>query len=147
MSKPARGARPLTALQLTRAVMAAAEYKKARDVVRLDVRKRTSIADYFVVCEGDTDRQVRAIADGIMTSLREQGVHPLRLDGYQEAAWTLLDYDSVIVHIFLPGERSYYDLESLWRTTSRAVASAWRARARPSLAATRTRRVRQARAR
>lgn len=127
--------------------MAAAESKKARDVIRLDVRKRTSIADYFVVCEGDTDRQVRAIADGILSALREQGVHPLRLDGYQEAAWTLLDYDSVIVHVFLPGERSYYDLESLWRSTSRVIASTKRAGAQPSRASARVRRVRQARAR
>ncbi len=137
--------RQLTALQLTRVIMAAAESKKARAVVRLDVRKLTAIADYFVVCEGDTDRQVRAIADGILMALREHGVRPLRLDGYQDAAWTLVDYDSVIVHIFLPGERTYYDLESLWRRTSRTVAG--RGRLQPSVASARTRRVRQARVR
>jgi len=111
----------MRSLALSKAIEAAAGAKKARDIVRLNVQKRTSIADYFVICEGDTDRQVRAIADGIMDSLKSQGVEPLQVAGYQEAAWALLDYDSVIVHIFLPGERGYYDLESLWRAPRRTA--------------------------
>ncbi len=96
-----------------------AEDKKAWDPVVLDVAGLTTVADYFVICEGDTDRQVRAIADAMLERLREQGVRPLRVDGYEDATWILLDFDSVIAHVFLPGERSYYDLESLWSAASR----------------------------
>ena len=81
----------------------------------MDIRQKTSIADYFVICEGDTDRQVRAITDSIIEAGKGKGVRPLRIAGYGEGSWVVLDYASVIVHIFLPGERSYYDLESLWR--------------------------------
>jgi len=104
-----------TPLQLSRLIADAAAEKKARGVVRLDIRQKTSIADYFVICEGDTDRQVRAITDSIVSACKEKGVRPLRTAGYQDGSWVVLDYASVIVHVFLPGERSYYDLESLWR--------------------------------
>ena len=97
----------------------AAEDKKAWDPVIVDVRQRTTIADFFVICEGETDRQVRSIADGIVERARELGTRPLRIDGYEEASWVLLDFDSVLVHIFLPGERAYYDLESLWAAAAR----------------------------
>ncbi len=104
-----------TPLQLSRLIADAAAEKKARGVVRLDIRQKTSIADYFVICEGDTDRQVRAITDSIVSACKEKGVRPLRTAGYEDGSWVVLDYASVIVHVFLPGERSYYDLESLWR--------------------------------
>lgn len=105
----------MTPLQLSRLIADAAAEKKARGVVTLDIRKKTSIADYFVICEGDTDRQVRAITDSIVEACKAQGVRPLRTAGYEDGSWIVLDYASVIVHVFLPGERSYYDLESLWR--------------------------------
>ena len=92
----------------------AAAEKKAWDPVVIDVREQTSVADYFVICEGDTDRQVRAIADAMVERAREEGIRPLRVDGYEDASWVLLDFDAVVAHVFLPGERSYYDLESLW---------------------------------
>jgi ribosome-associated protein len=104
-----------TPLQLSRLIADAAAEKKARGVVRLDIRQKTSMADYFVICEGDTDRQVRAITDSIVAACKGKGLKPLRTAGYEEASWVVLDYASVIVHVFLPGERSYYDLESLWR--------------------------------
>jgi len=113
----------MTPLQLSRLIADAAEEKKARAVVRIDIRQRTSIADYFVICEGDTDRQVRAITDSILEACREQGVRPLRTAGYAEGSWVVLDYASVIVHIFLPGERAYYDLETLWRAPRKPVAA------------------------
>ena len=90
----------------------------------LDVSDKTGIADWFVICEGDTDRQVRAIADAMVETARAHGVRPLRVDGYQDATWVLLDFDSVIAHVFLPGERSYYDLESLWSATQAKRGSA-----------------------
>lgn len=109
----------MTSLQLSRLIAKAAAEKKARGVIRLDVRERTSIADYFVICEGDTDRQVRAITESILRAGKEQGIRPFHIAGYEEGSWVVLDYATVIVHIFLPGEREYYDLESLWRAPRR----------------------------
>ena len=103
-----------TPLQLARLLKGAAADKKAWDPVVIDVRDQTSVADYFVVCEGETDRQVRAIADGMVEAAKEKQLRPLFVDGYDDASWILLDFDSVLAHVFLPGERSYYDLESLW---------------------------------
>jgi len=114
----------MTPLQLSRLVADAAAEKKARDVVRIDIRQRTTIADYFVICEGDTDRQVRAIADAITDACEAKGIRPLHVSGYADASWVVLDYSTVIVHVFLPGERAYYDLEALWRSPAmRAVQS------------------------
>ena len=106
--------RRLTPLQLARVLRSAATEKKAWDPVILDVREQTSVADYFVITEGETDRQVRAIADGMVEAARDKDRKPLAVDGYEDAGWILLDFDSVLAHVFLPGERSYYDLESLW---------------------------------
>jgi len=101
-------------LQLARLLRSAAAEKKAWDPVVIDVREQTSVADYFVICEGETDRQVRAIADGMVEAAKAKDRRPLAVDGYDDAGWILLDFDSVLAHVFLPGERSYYDLESLW---------------------------------
>src|SRR4029077_1490317 len=109
-----RSPKGLTPLQLARLLRGAAKDKKAWDTVVIDVREMTSIADYFVICEGETDRQVKAIADGMVEAAKEKNVRPLAVDGYADATWILLDFDSVLAHVFLPGERSYYDLEGLW---------------------------------
>ncbi len=111
--------RRLTALQLARLLKSAAAEKKAWDPVVIDVRDQTSIADYFVICEGETDRQVRAIADGMVEAAKAKDQRPLAVDGYADAGWILLDFDSVLAHVFLPGERSYYDLEALWAPAAR----------------------------
>jgi ribosome-associated protein len=115
----ARSPRGLTPLQLARLLRSAALDKKAWDPVVIDVRDKTSIADYFVICEGETDRQVKAIADGMVEAAKAKAVRPLAVDGYEDAAWILLDFDSVLAHVFLPGERSFYDLESLWAPAAR----------------------------
>ena len=109
----------MTSTELAGLIAAAAADKKARDVVTVDIRGKTTIADYFVICEGDTDRQVRAIVDNIEHALAQRGVRPLHAAGVGDASWACLDFDSVIVHVFLPGERSYYDLESLWGAPAR----------------------------
>lgn len=106
----------MTPEQLAARIAEAAADKKARDVVTLDLRGKTTIADFFVVCEGDTDRQVRAIADSIQSACRAAGVRPLGVAGLRDASWACLDYDAVIVHVFLPGERTFYDLEGLWNS-------------------------------
>jgi len=100
-------------------LLAVAEDKQAWEPVVIDLHGKTTIAEYFVICEGDTDRQVRAIADAMLEKLRARGVRPLRVNGYEDASWILLDFDSVLAHVFLPGERSYYDLESLWTAAAK----------------------------
>ena|SRR5438105_9080753 len=104
----------MTSAELAGLIAGAAAEKKARDVVILDIRDKTTIADFFVVCEGDTDRQVRAIIDSIEESCKAQGVRALSVAGVKDASWACADFDSVIAHVFLPGERTFYDLEGLW---------------------------------
>ena len=107
----------MTPRQLVNVVREAALAKKARDVVEIDLRRRSSMADFFVICEGDTDRQTRAISESIQQATRAKGVRPYHVSGEADGAWILLDFVEVIVHIFLPGERAFYDLEALWNTT------------------------------
>jgi ribosome-associated protein len=108
------GERALNSRELAELLRDTAEDRKAWDPVVMDVGRLTTIADFFVICEGETDRQVRAIADAMIEKARERRVRPLAVDGYDDATWVLLDFDSVLAHVFLPGERSYYDLEGLW---------------------------------
>ena len=100
----------------------AAEDKKAWDPLVVDLRGKTTVADYFVICDGETDRQLRAIADSMLERARASGIRPLAVDGYDAGTWILLDFDSVLAHIFLPGERAYYDLESLWDAAAKTRA-------------------------
>jgi ribosome-associated protein len=109
----------VTPLELAKEFQAVAADKKAYKPVRIPLRGKTSVADYFVICEGETDRQVKAIADAILERARALGVRPLSVDGYEEGSWVLLDFDAVLVHVFLPGERAFYDLEALWSTAAR----------------------------
>lgn len=107
----------MTSEELAALIGAAAADKKARDVVTVDLRGKTTVADFFVICEGDTDRQVRAIVDSIEEACRARGVRPLHVAGLRDASWACVDFDSVVAHVFLPGERVFYDLEGLWRSS------------------------------
>jgi ribosome-associated protein len=93
--------------------------KKAIDPVLLEMRGITSITDYFLICSGKSDRQVQAIAQAIEKRLKKRGVHPLGQEGTSEGKWILMDYEDVIVHIFLEPVRKFYDLEGLWIDASR----------------------------
>ena len=97
----------------------AAIEKKATDPVLLEMRGITSITDYFLICSGKSDRQVQAIAQAIDKLLKKKGVHPLGQEGTSEGKWILMDYEDVIVHIFLEPVRKFYDLEGLWIDASR----------------------------
>jgi ribosome-associated protein len=110
--------------ELAALVHEAALAKKARDVVEIDLSGRSPVTDFFVICEGDTDRQTRAIADGIREETGRVGVKPFQVSGEQDGAWILLDYVDVIVHVMLPGERAFYDLESLWKAPQMTQAAA-----------------------
>jgi ribosome-associated protein len=92
----------------------AASDKQASDILLLDVRKVCRFADYFVICAGDTERQVRAIYDEVEHSLKKAGVRPHHLEGTIDSGWLVLDYGDVIVHIFSASERDYYRLDELW---------------------------------
>ncbi|GAW92395.1 ribosome silencing factor [Calderihabitans maritimus] len=92
----------------------AAEEKKAKDIVVLDMQKVSLITDYFVIATGNSTTQVQAIVKEIEKKLKEQGIPLLRREGYREARWVLLDYGSVVIHIFQPEEREFYSLERLW---------------------------------
>jgi ribosome-associated protein len=88
--------------------------KKARDLVVLEVREVTSIADYFIICSGSSDRQVQSIAQGIEENLGGAGHPPLSVEGAHRGHWVLMDFSDVIVHIFYEPVREFYDLEGLW---------------------------------
>lgn len=111
----ARGQAGIDALSIAEAARAAAEDKKAVDVVLLDVRELTIIADYFVLAGGTTSTHVKAIADAILGELKDRNVLPLHREGTVEAGWIILDYADTVVHVFHVREREYYDLERLYR--------------------------------
>src|SRR3954452_1159792 len=102
------------ALALARRIVDLAEDKKATDIVLLEIGGLTSLADYFVICSGSSERQLGAIADGIAEALRDEGVRPIGREGSASAHWMLLDFGAVIVHIMAPPEREFYQLERLW---------------------------------
>lgn len=102
------------ALDLARRIVELAEDKKAADIVLLELTPLTSMADYFVICSGGSERQLDAIADGIVAPLRDERTKPIGREGTAASHWVLLDYGSVIVHIFTPPERDYYGLEKHW---------------------------------
>jgi ribosome-associated protein len=91
-----------------------AEEKKAQDVVIMELDDLTDIADYFLVASGTSERHVRTIADSVETGMKERGVKPYAVEGNRDGRWVIIDYQNVIVHIFLEQLRELYDLESLW---------------------------------
>jgi ribosome-associated protein len=93
----------------------AVDSKKASDVTILDISEIASFADYFLICTGDSSRQIQAIADEVEAKLKENGYRPNHIEGYRNAEWVLLDYIDLVVHIFSKSARAFYDLERLWR--------------------------------
>lgn len=90
---------------------------KAMDITTIDVRGITSIADYMVICSGNSTRHVKAIAGAVVEQSKHSGVQPLGVEGQQDAEWVLVDLADVVVHIMLPKARDFYNLEKLWGTT------------------------------
>jgi ribosome-associated protein len=105
--------------EVAAAAARAAADKQAEDVVVLDVHELIVITDFFVVCTGTSDRHVKTVVEEVEKALRDLGTKPVRREGEQEARWVLLDYVDVVVHVFAPAERDYYDLERLWRDAPR----------------------------
>src|SRR5512139_3962159 len=93
----------------------AADDKKAHDLIALDISGIASFASFFLLCTGDSSRQIQAIADEVEKQLKASGIRPSHVEGYQNSEWILMDYLDLVVHIFSKTARAYYDLERLWR--------------------------------
>ena len=107
--------------ELAHRIVDLASDKKAADIVLLRTSEVTSMADYFVIASGRSDRQVQALSKAIVDELRDEGIKPLGIEGRGGARWVLIDYGSVIVHLFAPEEREYYGLERLWSKAAQVV--------------------------
>jgi len=92
----------------------AASEKQAADIVMLDMKAVCSFADYFIICSGETNRQIEAITEEIQKTLKKDGMPLRRREGTAISGWILMDFGDIIVHIFAPSERGYYQLERLW---------------------------------
>lgn len=115
------GKEPVTVQLDERMLMAlgAAGEKKAINSVVLDLREIASFTDYFLITSGSNERQVQAISDGIVETLKKAGTAAARVEGYKTAEWILLDYGDFVVHVFDAKARAFYDLERLWRESRR----------------------------
>lgn len=102
------------ALDLAHRIVELASDRKAADIILLSVAEMTTLTDYFVICSGGSERQLGAIADGIVEGTKADGVRPIGREGGANAHWLLIDYGSVIVHVMAWPERDFYALEKLW---------------------------------
>ncbi|MCZ6875146.1 MAG: ribosome silencing factor [bacterium] len=104
----------MTLEEKTRLCALAADSRKAEEIVVLNVQPLSSVADHFMICHGNSDRQVKAIADAIVEEIKKGGERPLATEGYREATWVLIDCADLVIHIFDEQTRQFYDLEHLW---------------------------------
>jgi ribosome-associated protein len=104
----------VTSKSLAKVIANAALSKKAHAITILDLRKLTTMTDYFVICSVDSDTQARAVADAIKNEAMEKGESSVRKEGYSEGRWVLLDYVDVVAHVFHKEMRDFYNLEKLW---------------------------------
>lgn len=105
-------------MDLARLIVDAIADKHGDDIVVLDLRTISLIADYFVISSADTDRQIHAITEEVLARAKEHGIRPLHIEGEADSGWVLMDYGGVIVHFFAPETRAYYALEELWKDAS-----------------------------
>jgi ribosome-associated protein len=113
-ARKAAAAAERSALDVARRIVELAEDKKAADIVLLDLAGVTTMADHFVICSGGSERQLDAIADGIIDGMRAEGIRPIGREGTPASHWVLVDFGIVIVHVFTPPERDFYQLEKHW---------------------------------
>jgi ribosome-associated protein len=111
----------LTSRTLARTIADLALSKKAADVTIMDLKKLETVADFFVICSGDSDTQVKAIANAIQEGTAERGMNPWHMEGLRARTWVVLDYVDVVVHVFHTEARSFYRLERLWADAKMTV--------------------------
>lgn len=109
----------LASLEIAFAAARTAYDKKAEKIKILDLRKQSTVADYFVICSAMSDRQVQAICESILSTLKASGHKAIASEGLSEGRWVLLDFGDVIVHVFIDAIRDYYDIEGLWKTAGK----------------------------
>ena len=115
---------PLDALDLARLIVDIVEDRKAENIVLLDLRPDTVIADFFVVATGNSDRQIRALSGYVRDEVKEKfNKLPLHIEGKPESGWVLMDYGTVVVHLFSEDQREYYDIEGLWSKVASVLLS------------------------
>ena len=112
---------PSDATELAHRIVEIASDKKGNDIVMLRTAELTTMADFFVIASGRSDRQVAALSGAIVDELRKDGIRPIGVEGRESSRWVLLDYGTVIVHVFAPEEREYYGLERLWGKAAKVV--------------------------
>ncbi len=97
----------------------ACDDKRAEDILALDMKEVSLVADYFVICHGSNERQVQSIAREIKDKMDELGIDVKRMEGFEQARWVLVDVGDVVCHVFHKDERNYYNIERLWGDTER----------------------------
>jgi len=114
----------LDGLEFARHIVDVVEDKKAEDIVLLDLRPDTVIADFFILANGTSDRQLRALLDYVREDVKEKlGKIPVGVEGKPDSGWILLDYGDVVVHLFAAEQRDYYDIEGLWSNVANVLLS------------------------
>ncbi len=109
----------MTSEEKARLVVAAADSKKARDMVLLDLQGLTLMTDYFFICSGTSSTHIRTIVDAVVLAMKAAGEGGIRVEGYDGAVWALMDYGDVVAHVMAPDQREYYNLESFWKDARR----------------------------
>ncbi|RPH37780.1 MAG: ribosome silencing factor [Planctomycetota bacterium] len=104
----------MTPRQLALLAAEVCDEKKAKEIIVLDVRKITTISDYFIVCSTTNERQARAIAEGMRMRMKELGRREMGVEGIEDARWVLQDFGDIVLHIFHESQREFYDIEGLW---------------------------------
>ncbi|MDD2471558.1 MAG: ribosome silencing factor [Dehalococcoidales bacterium] len=111
----------MEAIDVARRAVEIGNDKQAEDIVLLDARQACNFTDYMVILSGESDRQINAIRDEILHSLKQSGVYARHVEGDASSGWILIDYIDVVIHIFAPSEREYYNLDSVWPAASPVV--------------------------
>lgn len=105
--------------EIVQQIAAACDDKRAEDIIALDMKEVSLVADYFIICHGNNERQVQTIAREIKDRMDKIGVNINRMEGFEQARWILVDVGDIVCHIFHKDERNYYNLERLWGDASR----------------------------
>ena len=100
--------------EIVQRIAEACDDKRAEDILALDMHQVSLVADYFLICHGNTERQVQSIVRGIKDKMAEHDIEINRVEGFEQARWVLIDIGDIVCHVFHKDERSYYNLERLW---------------------------------